>query len=59
MRSRDEPGRPGSRIVGQREVDRQPKALVPAPLVEVEREHIVRTLELVQGNKAAPRACWA
>jgi len=25
---------------------------VPAPLVEVERDHIVRTLELVQGNKA-------
>jgi DNA-binding NtrC family response regulator len=25
---------------------------IPAPLLEVEREHIVRTLELVRGNKA-------
>jgi DNA-binding NtrC family response regulator len=25
---------------------------VPAPLLEVERDHIVRTLELVHGNKA-------
>ena len=35
-----------------RSVDVAAKPLVPAPLVEVEREHIVRTLELVQGNKA-------
>src|SRR3970282_1813305 len=25
---------------------------VPAPLLEVERDHIIRTLELVRGNKA-------
>jgi DNA-binding NtrC family response regulator len=29
------------------------KPIVPAPLVEVERDHIVRTLELVRGNKAS------
>lgn len=28
------------------------KPTIPAPLLEVEREHIVRTLELVRGNKA-------
>ena len=28
------------------------KPTIPAPLLEVEREHIVRTLELVGGNKA-------
>jgi DNA-binding NtrC family response regulator len=28
------------------------KPIVPAPLLVVEREHIVRTLELVRGNKA-------
>ena len=28
------------------------KPHVPAPLLEVEREHIVRTLEVVHGNKA-------
>lgn len=35
-----------------RSVDASPKPPLPAPLLEVEREHIVRTLELVQGNKA-------
>jgi DNA-binding NtrC family response regulator len=29
------------------------KPPVPAPLLEVERDHIVRTLELVRGNKAS------
>jgi DNA-binding NtrC family response regulator len=29
------------------------KPTVPAPLLEVERDHIVRTLELVRGNKAS------
>lgn len=29
-----------------------PGSIVPATLVAVEREHIIRTLELVQGNKA-------
>jgi DNA-binding NtrC family response regulator len=29
-----------------------PRADVPAPLIEIEREHIVRTLEQVRGNKA-------
>jgi DNA-binding NtrC family response regulator len=29
-----------------------PGSIVPATLLAVEREHIIRTLELVQGNKA-------
>ena len=29
------------------------KPLVPASLLEVERDHIIRTLELVRGNKAS------
>lgn len=40
---------PGSRPVTSA---RLPGSVVPAPLAAVEREHIVRTLELVQGNKA-------
>ena len=33
-------------------VGRRAEPAVPAPLFEVERDHIVRTLELVHGNKA-------
>jgi DNA-binding NtrC family response regulator len=29
-----------------------PRAELPAPLVEIEREHIIKTLEQVRGNKA-------
>jgi DNA-binding NtrC family response regulator len=29
-----------------------PRATLPAPLMEIEREHIVKTLEQVHGNKA-------
>lgn len=29
-----------------------PPSSLPAPLIDVEREHIVRTLELTRGNKA-------
>jgi DNA-binding NtrC family response regulator len=32
--------------------ERRADPAVPAPLLEVERDHIVRTLELVHGNKA-------
>jgi two-component system response regulator HydG len=39
---------PGAKPIGRTE----PVAARPMPLVEIEREHIVRTLEQVHGNKA-------
>ena len=48
---REKVGSPGG-ANGARTAATVPGSSVPATLLAVEREHIIRTLELVQGNKA-------